>query len=71
MEAKIDEIEREKQILSQKYEQQIRELREDMDRVVKFLAKPPHIRLIKPEKMGLNPNVRIKRMLQKVESAPN
>jgi integrase len=71
MEAKIDEMEREKQIMSQKHEQQIRELREDMDRVVKFLAKPSHIRLIKPEKMGLNPNVRIKRMLQKVEPAPS
>ena len=45
-------------------------MREQMDRVVKFLAKPPHIRLMKPEKMGLNPNVRIKRMLQEVESAP-
>jgi hypothetical protein len=62
MEAKINEMEREKRILSQKYEQEIRELREETDhkinRVIMMIQKNPKLANIKPEVLAVkNPNL--------------
>jgi integrase len=55
MEAKISEMEREKQMLSQKYEQEMKAMQEQIDNIIK-IVKDPHTRarmLIKPVKRGL------------------
>jgi integrase len=51
-EARINEMEKEKQIMSQKHEQEIQELHRQMDLVVKMLESP-QTALIKPVPLGL------------------
>ena len=52
IEAKMAEFEKEKQIMSQKHEQEIQELHRQMELVIK-MVKSPHTALIKPEPLGL------------------
>lgn len=47
VEAKIDEIEKEKQIMSQKYEQEMKEMHEQMDRIMEMIQYNPKLARIK------------------------
>jgi integrase len=58
IEARISEIEKEKQIMSQKYEQEMRELREQTDRlseIVMMISKKPKLARLKPEVLMTRP----------------
>jgi hypothetical protein len=72
----VEKLQKEKELQDQyiqERETELKTMQEQIDNIIS-IVKDPYTRarmLVKPEKMGLNPNVRIKRMLQKVESAPN
>jgi len=59
IEARIDEIEKEKQIMSQKYEQEMQELREQTDRklneIILIIQKNPKLARLKPDVLMTRP----------------
>jgi hypothetical protein len=59
IEAKVNELEKEKQIMSQKHEQDMQELREQTDRklneIILMIQKNPKLSRLKPEVLTTRP----------------